>query len=330
MSVSAFPAASSAASGATIDWVSVESLNSVLTYIKAYPVGLYRVRYYNATNGGSTVAADVYFAAADGSYTSVTTVDNDSANGLNYTEALVNVPAATVTIGVKSASVGRLSIENVGTQAVGQVVSTTTVSTSQSITFTGAKNCVLIGGGAGGNGSYGAARHGGGSGYIQKFTVQPGTYSLVIGAGGSGGSGGGAGGNGSASTFAGFTAGGGFASNGSVGGNGGSAGATANGSGTMANGGYNGTTDTAGAGGGVSSGVKLPFWAIPGAPGASANGYLNNYGRAGGWYAGGGAAGTSGDYPTGQTAEAGTGGGGGGGGYYSGGGGSGSLTYIGA
>lgn len=313
-----------AATGATTDWVSISTLNVVLSYAKAYPVGLFRVRYYNATNGGGYVSAEVFFAAADGSYVSTITVDNDDSNSLNYTESIVNVPTATVRIGIKSSAAGRLSIENLGTQAVGQVITTTTVSTSQTVTLATAANCVLIGGGGGGASSYGIGRAGGGSGYIQKFDVPAGSYALVVGAGGGGNS------NGSPSTFAGFTANGGFAGSGTAGGNGGSAGANANGYGAQANGGYNGTTDTSAAGGGVSSGVKLPFWAIPGAAGASANGYLNNYGRAGGWYAGGGAAGQSGDYPAGQGASSGTGGGGGGGGSSAGSGGSGSLTYIGA
>ncbi len=226
------------------------------------PAGTYRLKAY--VRGTGTPTLTFKRLASDFSVTAtITSYDFDTGSGNGYAEAFVTTDGTEGALEFNMNSVGFVVIETLtfGTLPALQIV---TVTTSGNVTFQQTANCVLIGGGAGGqngSGSYNNAG-GGGSGYIQKFTLGAGTRSLVIGAGGASNA------NGSASTFAGYTANGGTRSatfgHGGAGGSGGGAGEFIEntywtGSGTGGSNGGNG----GGAGsrpGGTGSGVTYPLF----------------------------------------------------------------------
>jgi hypothetical protein len=178
--------------------------------------------------------------------------------------------------------------------------------TSQTITFSGPREYILVGGGGGGGQGFGGGGGGGGSGYIVINSVPAGTYTLVVGAGGAAMAAGGS------STFNSMTAAGGSQgqtyAQGQLGGAGGSGGGGGSGNNSNGTGGANGSDGTYPSGnpGAAGSGVAFPYYAEPG-NGGGAGGYAggNGGGGGGGGIYGGGGGGNSG---------AGAGGGGGGGG----------------
>lgn len=276
--------------------------------------GFYTFKFYADTATTPTGTVKTY----DSSFvlgTTTTTLDRDTGSTANYSEMYLSLTDSTPFVTVSSTSAGYLVAQKLPEKA-GVFAPITVYSTSQTVTITNSSPFVLIGGGGGGGSIGGPVTGvgGGGSGYLQKNTVQPGSYSLVIGAGGAaGGAGGSTGGGGGASTFAGYTANGGNPGNattgdiwsGANGGNGGSGGGP-NGGGA---GGSNGSNGSNGVGfGGTGSGVTSAAW-YPTGSGGGSNG--NGYGNGGGVYGGGGG-GWSNSYTYGGGGAGAVGGGGGG------------------
>lgn len=253
MAISSFAPPAVAAAVEQEVWYLISTTGTDLMLPASLNSGLYRLRAYaTALNSTPTVSYKLY-DSADALVSTTNSVDTDSGSSVNYSEAIVSVPGAGHSMLINTNTAGYITIQKVMTNGAVGVLSLTTYTTSQSITITGTAKCALFGAGGGAPQGGGGA----GSGYLTKFTLGAGTYSLVVGAGGSPGS------NGGQSTFAGYTANGGLAPSGANGGAGGSGGGGANyGSSTTFAGGKNGANGaSSGYGtGGTGSGVARPLY----------------------------------------------------------------------
>jgi hypothetical protein len=313
-------------------WVACN--NTTVRLTKAFTSGLYRVSAIVTAENGTPSVSLVFKNSAGSVVYSDATVDGDSGSSVNAATRTVYLSADAATLDIATASNTYVSIERIGgTFETTAGLQLFVYSTSQSITIDGTFSAALIigGGGAGGSGENPTGT-GGSSGYIASSTsIAPGTYSLVVGAGGTGVAGG-KGGNGGTTTFAGLTAAGG---NGGAPTNGPNAAANPGGSGgggsvynSQQAGGVGGSNGSNGGQGGNQygtwvgsngSGVAKPSWlttaSTGGAGGVAVNGVSGaGGGGAGGFYGGGGGGGGSSGAAVGgagASAAAGTGGGGG-------------------
>jgi hypothetical protein len=232
-----------------------------------------------------------------------TTVDTDRGSTTNYSEFVTELPNNAARIRISANTPSYAYIEPIDLSPY-PPLTPIFYGTTGSITVNTTSTAVLLGGG-GGPGGYNigsGGRFGAGSGFLATGTVNAGTYTLTIGAGGGRSSSGVTAGG--STNFAGITASGGSGNT-----TGGSAGGNA-GSGSGNNGGVNG-------GGSGGSGVPAQFF-TPGAVarGGSRDGNPSVAGEGGGLYGGGGGgASTNGADANGLDAN-GRGGGGGGGGAF--------------
>jgi hypothetical protein len=285
MAISAFPAP--AAGGAdTIEAVAITVANSAFVINKPGLPGLYEFK--AISNTAATPTGTIRFLDSNSAEISVfSLLDYDTGSTANESVVVARLEVEFSKIVITLNLVSTVVITSYQTPSAAEQVTITAFNTTQTVVRTTTNPAILLGGGGGGGRGSNTNTGGGGSGYIEKFSVAPGTYSLVVGAGGGGE------GDGSASTFNGLTAAGGSRGTNSAGGAGGSGGGQGTGGANGANG--------SGAGGGVGSGVTLPFWRAPGVGGGTHT--------AGGFYAGGG--GISSTSASGTSGAANTGGGGG-------------------
>jgi len=261
--------------------------------------GTYRISFFtNDATAATTVTINESNANFGGlGVTSMVTIPNTERS---YRFMTMNASTNFLTFNANEAG---FIIADKLTQLTSPPVTITSYTTSQTITLTSNSIVALIGGGGGGgNGTNGQT--GAGSGYLTTFTAPPGTYSLVVGAGGAGGS------NGGASTFWNYTA------NGGTRGNAGGAGGSGGGGGGWYSGGQAGGSNGNGGGnapGGNGSGVQFVGFASFGNGGGGGGFAVPSAGGGGGTYAGGGGGNQTNDYGAGNGGN-GTGIGGGGGG----------------
>ena len=318
MAVSVFPVPAAGGGGSTQELVFCPSGATAFSF--AGDPGIYTVQAWSATYSASPTVSVSFYDSTDAPVGNSTLFDPDSGSTANRKEAQIRATASVAVVGVNTNVDTYVLLEFANAYKQGTVQTTESFTTSQDVTFAAITKGVIIGGGGAGaanNSNQGGG--GGGSGYATSFTLDPGTYSLVVGAGGAGALGS-AGGNGGTTTFAGLSAVGGSGAprigsnvvqsggDGGSGGGGGGAQLNSAGGGDGGTNGANGETPTSGGAGGVGSGDPLPYYATPGSAGAGAI-YANPYipATGGGVYAGGG----GGSGTNGQTSgSSGAGGGG--------------------
>jgi hypothetical protein len=276
----------------SVKWYDLQ--DSVLTYTYNIPglnsYNFIRVRGYAKT--GTTVPVITVSVLSDtGNLVTFNTV-GPATSGVNYSERTQEIASNATKIALSCpAQVAWISIEYIKlfeSPTVNPLVYTT----SGPVTIPSNAQVVLIGGGGAGAGvTTTGAGGGGGSGYFTSSSITPGTYNLVVGAGGQASSGRGA--NGGQTLFAGLSADGGLggfssiansSAAGGAGGSGGGAGAT---SGNGANGGGSGNSGSNSSthSGGTGSGL-VPALLAPGTGGTGATASVASTGGAS--YAGGG------------------------------------------
>lgn len=233
-----------------------------------------------------------------------TTLDNDTGSTVNYSEVITAVPTGTTKVRLSSTSPAFVFIQPIQTSPFAPLTAQV-YQTSQSITLANSASVALLGGGGSGGSAVNSSRNpgGGGSGFLTHGTINAGTYTLTVGAGGPVVGGESAGASGGATTFSTFNAagggGGGFAS-GASGGSGG---------GFQGDGGWGGNSGAGGTGSGVTPNLFTVTSANRGIAGPVAG--------AGGLYGGGAGGSNVGNnggtaISSGASAVSGTGGGGGG------------------
>lgn len=239
-------------------------------------------------------------------------IDTDSSNTFNRSEVTFalhqNAKYLRFNNNISSLLLNITLLQAPSTNA--KVPTISSYNTSQNVTITQTSQAVLIGGG--GSGAKGQRSGGGGSGFRTVFTIEPGTYSLVVGGGGGGyGSGGGYinGNAGGTSYFSNYEAAGG---NGGIGGGAGGYGGSGGG-GSFTQGGYNGNRG---------SGQTMPIWTFEYA--ANSSDTPANTSQGGAIYGGGGGGNEGGSGSSGR----GIGGGGGGAGEWYAGSGSGASGGL--
>lgn len=301
MAVSVFPAA------ALADFVfRIPTASTDIRYVVDLPAGVYQAEIFSDTgvDPAATLQAFGEIGPDPTALASVTFLDYDasSASGVKTVTFSIAAKCQLLTLNSTIAGYVRLmGLNQITQQFTGIGGTLVTLTTSQSYTVSVASHVSVIGGGGGGGYGGGATGHvggGGGSGYLTKASVNPGTYSVVIGAGGALN-----GGNGGTSSFGAVTAAGGLgvAGQNSAGANGGSGGGS-----SYNNGGFNGSNGFGS--GGTGSGVKVALYSP-----SSVGGVWDSAGNRAGKLYGGGSGGRSGQ-SGGETAAANTGGGGSGGG----------------
>ena len=299
----------SAALDSTRLFVRVPTAN---TYYRASVSGLsmgpaVRIKAF-AQDMNSTPIAEVKVQNGGTVLSFLATKDGFSSDTYNYSEISGIFPTDATDVYVSMSVAGFITIENIAAAPEATTSTVTTYLTSQNITVSVPSGFALIGGGGGG----GTAppgfnnRGGGGSGYTAGGTLQPGTYSLVIGTGGAAGQ------TGGSTTLNGVTALGGQGSNSFAGGAGGSGGGQGQDLGGILGNKGNGNSGGAGSGivpGGFVSGLSLvqaPLSSGGGLYGGGAGGrtYFGG-GSANGRGGGGGGGGSSNDTSGGGTGGAG-------------------------
>ena len=276
---------------------------------------LVEVRGY-AQNGLSTPIINIIFTDSSGSnIASYNTVDFDTGSSRNYSQLIVSVPVNAV--GIKLGTLSSASFVFIRPFQVTPFPPLTPLKydfTQGVVISNTAEVAVMGGGGAGGATlSSSGTKGGGGSGYLVHGTVEPGSYTVFVGAGAVGGTNNAQSASGGTTTFGNITAAGGLggANAGGAGGSGGG-GAGSQTSGAAGNpGGFNGNNG-GGGNGGAGSGVTANLFTPSNAA------YITGGQAAGGGVYGGGQGG-GGSSIRGLNANA-TGGGGGGAGYRAGGG----------
>jgi hypothetical protein len=277
--------------------IDVSVTNSPVLLKKTTAAGVYKFIAYPKTP--ASFSATVKFVnSSDEIFSTQSFQDYDSGSNVNYIELLVRTTQQASIIFIESTATCFVFVEKIEEPVQSSPLTILAYNSTQTVTVESAGSYILLGGGGGGgnatfNNEYASYNFNGagGSGYMQKGTISPGSYALVIGQGGAAQT------NGSASTFNGVTAAGGIGTSTKSGGAGGSGGASFGYSNNS--GGINGGSGSNGGQGvpGVGSGVQLPWWKTP--PTAASQG--------GGFYGGGGC-GSGGS----SNASPNTGGGGGG------------------
>lgn len=328
MAISRFrPQASSSASSATFSEYFFSIAPNNTHYINISTVlnnhsGIFRIRLFDPAGTSTLTTPTVRFLNSSLSQVGSDVVfrDADTGSTVNYSEAYVSRPANTSFISLLHtatfyATIDLLPLSSASTGSV------SVFSNSQNVTISQASPAVLIGGGGGGGKGRGSG--GGGSGFRTSFTINPGTYALVVGAGGAPGCCGSTGNEnpgerGGTSTFSNFSAEGGY---GGINGSGGQGGGGGGWGGSVGGTGGTSSAPTGGTGGvnGDGSGESLPGWTLNYSTTASTNANRANAGQGGRFYGGGGGGQFTNSSGNGGQSGQGIGGGGGGdGGWYSG------------
>lgn len=313
MAVTVFPAPSGGGSGfgevASRTVVALAAnTNKIVKISDLGGAGTYRISFY--TNDASA-ASTVSIAESSSTFGGLTSFTMVSIPNTERSYKFFTTNASTYFLTFNASEEGFIIADKL-TQLESPPINITAYTSSQSITLTSNSVVALVGGGGGGGNGNGGAATGGGSGRLTTFSATPGTYSLVVGAGGAGGA------DGGSTTMNGYTATGG--TRGNAGGNGGSGG----GGGSWYYPGQIGGSNGNGGGnspGGNGSGVQFVGFYSYGNGGGGGPYGSSGGGGGGGTYAGGGGATLANDYNSaGGGGGSGVGGGGGGGAYYAGGG----------
>lgn len=304
MTVSNFQKSSN--SGFGIKYLYVQTGTRSLNYSGS--AGVYTINAIQQDMGGTPTGTIKFIGSSANVLLSTSLGDNDTGNSNNTGSKIIRVTQDFTDIWLELNTPSWVWVENNQEYEVAPTITTLGYTASQSIIFNEKTFGFIIGGGGGGGRAW-EGGGGGGSGYITSVTIDPGTYTLTVGAGGSTGASTSAGTAGNQTALGTFTANGGNpgggSGNGSGGGGTGGSGGGGGGGGGSSGGSNGGNGGSAWAGGGTGSGQAVPVWTTPGSAGGSSG--------AGGLYAGGGG-GPGNNGSNGGSATAGTGGGGGGGG----------------